>query len=203
MIARLKSLIKAVFPLLVVAAIGGFAVSLLQGDGCGPVERGIRAGLGTWDIWETASVSPYQTPLAGVPDGVVPVGGRMDTYERARATVDGMPSDVRSQRAAQVYRRFCHHCHGTNGDNRIIVGESFNFALPDLRSDRVQGLTDDQIFESLTNGTEKMIPLAATLSAVDRLLAIVHLRTLKGRPSEPFFKPRWVEPAEQPGGPRR
>jgi len=203
MLTRIKNLLKAIAPLLVVAAVGGFALSLLKGDGCGPVERGIRAGLGTWDMWETAMISPYQMPLASVPADTVPLGGRRDTYEQARTVVDAMPAEERTRRASVVYRRFCHHCHGPNGDNRIIVGESFGFALPDLRQDKVQGLTDDQIFESLTRGTEKMIPLAATLSAVDRVLALTHLRSLKGRPSEPFFKPRWVEPAEQPGGPKR
>lgn len=203
MTAKIKALVKKVAPLLVVAAVFGFALSLLEGDGCGPVERGIRAGLGTWDMWETAMVSPYQTPLVAVPEGTVPVGGRRDTYEQARAVVDAMPPAERAERAKLTYRRYCHHCHGPNGDNRIIVGESFSFPLPDLRSDEIQGLTDDQIFESLTHGTKKMIPLAATLSGVDRLLAIVHLRTLKGRPSKPFFPRRWVEPAEQPGGRQR
>ncbi len=200
---RPREALRALLPIAGLAAVAGFAVSLLSGDGCGPVERGVRAALGTWDMWETPLVAPHQRPLHAVPAGTVPVGGRPQNLARARAAVAAMPAAEREQRAALVYRRACHHCHGENGDNRIIVGESFPFRLPDLRSDAVQGLTDSQIFDSLTRGSERMIPLAATLSARDRLLAISYLRSLKGRPSRPFFRPRWVDPAEQPGGPRR
>ena len=198
---RIKRIIKAMVPILAVLAVFGFAFSLLSGDGCGPVERGIRAGLGTWDMWDTAMVAPYQRPLSAVPDGVVPVGGRRDTFEAAQAALEAIPAAERDKRASLTYRRFCHHCHGPNGDNRIIVGESFGFHLPDLRSDKVQNLADVQIFEALSLGGEQMIPLAATISPLDRLLVIGYLRTLKGRPSRPFYRPRWVEPAEMPGGP--
>jgi hypothetical protein len=198
---RIKRIIKTMVPIMAVLAVFGFAFSLLSGDGCGPVERGIRAGLGTWDMWETAMVAPYQRPMGAVPDGVVPVGGRSDTYEAAQTALKAISADERIKRAHLNYRRFCHHCHGPNGDNRIIVGESFGFKLPDLRSDEIQNLADVQIFEALSLGSERMIPLAATISPVDRLLVIEYLRTLKGRPSRPFYPPRWVEPAEQPGGP--
>lgn len=199
---RLKRLLKAIAPLLALAAVGGFAVSLLTGDGCGPVERGIRAALGTWDMWDTAMLAPYRTPSGALPEGTVPVGGAPETFERAQVALEALPAVVRARRSAQAYRRYCHHCHGPQGDNRISVGESFGFALPDLRQDAIQNLVDEQIFEALTSGSKRMIPLAATLSGLDRLLAIEHLRSLRGAESKPFFRPRWVEPAEQPGGPR-
>jgi hypothetical protein len=200
---RIVRLLKAIAPLVVVAAGGGFALSLLTGDGCGPVERGIRAGLGTWDMWETAMVAPYQQPLGAVPEGSVPVGGDPESYATARRTIDALLPAERKLLAGQAFRQFCHHCHGPRGDNRIIVGESFGFALPDLRSDDIQNLADEQIFASLSVGTKRMISLAAMTTAVERVLAIEHLRTLKGAVSRPFYPPRWVQPAEQPGGPRR
>lgn len=198
-----RQVIRALLPIAGLAAVAGFAVSLLSGDGCGPVERGVRAALGTWDMWQTPLVAPHQRPLHRVPAGAVPVGGPTQSLARARAAVVAMPAAARTERAARVYRRFCYHCHGPSGANRVIVAESFPFRLPDLRSDAVQGLSDSQIFDSLTHGRQRMIPLAATLDARDRLLAIEHLRRLKDEPARPFYPRRWVEPAEQPGGPRR
>jgi hypothetical protein len=199
----MKRLLKKLAPLILLGVVAAAGTSLLFGDGCGPVERGVRAALGTWDMWETRMVSPYEAPLAMPPSGTVRLGESAGAFERARARYEEISSRELNAGAAKTYRVYCGHCHGPAGDNRTIVGESFGFALPDLRDEHIQKLSDREMFERLTRGSEKMIPLADTLTPLKRLLAIRHVRTLKGRKSAPPFPPRWVEPAEQPGGPPR
>lgn len=199
---RLRLLVR-VLPFLVIAGAAGLGVRLLFGDGLGPLERGIRAALGGWDMWNTAAVTPYEQPLFLTPAGIVPADGGEPGYAGARRALEEqeLPAAELRARAARVWVQACRHCHGENGDGRIIVGESFAFTLPDLRSPEVQRSSDATIYDRVTRGFGRMLPLASILTPAERVLSVAHMRTLPGRPSVPFFPPRWTDPAEQPGGP--
>jgi hypothetical protein len=77
---------------------------------------------------------------------------------------------------------------------RIIVGESYDFEPADLRTEYVQSLSDQDLFDHLKEGGDLMLPLAATLSPLEMFFAIDHVRTLKDRPSKPHFSPKYEEP---------
>jgi hypothetical protein len=171
------------------------AVSALCGAGCdkgdyaGGVERVAREVLNGWDMWETPAVQPHEQPLVLPVHGTIPVQGSAG-FEQAQQQRAALDPTLREERSALVYRRYCHHCHGPNGDGRIIVGESFGVKPPDLRSPEIQGRSDRELFDHVTRGSDVIIPLAAVVTPLDRLLAIDHLRTLEDAPSEPFFEPR-------------
>jgi hypothetical protein len=76
------------------------------------------------------------------------------------------------------------------------VGESFTPALPDLRIAHAQSLDDRAIFNQLMHGSRNMIPLDDTVTPLEALLTISHLRTLAGAGSQPFFPPASTKPAE-------
>lgn len=158
-----------------------------------PVERTARTAFNGWDMWSTAAVSPYKTPMPLTPEGTVPFGGNQ-TFEQVFAEIRSMESSARGERARVAYRRYCHHCHGPSGDGRIIVGESFAPRIPDLRRSAVQTATDRDLLERVMHGSQVMIPLEGTLTPQEALLAIGHVRTLGGAPSEPFFAPRDTVP---------
>ena len=107
---------------------------------------------------------------------------------------------VARQRPAEAektaYDRYCRHCHGDNGDGRIIVGESLNPAPRDLRSAAVQGRSEAALFDSVANGTQFMIPLARSLDPVEIVLALRHVKTLANAPSRPFYTPKYTRPLE-------
>jgi hypothetical protein len=166
-----------------------------RGDYAGGAERAAREAMNGWDMWETDAVQPHEKPLPLPVDGTVPITGETG-LEQALQQLGEMSAFDRKQRAALVYRRYCHHCHGASGDGRTIVGESFAVRPPDLRSPEIQSRSDEYLYEHITNGTKIIIPLAATVAPVDRLLAIEHMRTLAGAPSVPLFEPRNVEPVE-------
>jgi hypothetical protein len=157
-----------------------------RGDWLGPLERGARAALHGWDMWSTDAVRPYEAPMPSVPEGAVPVSGRWG-YDQALAIVVRIPAERRDAQGERSYARFCRHCHGPNGDGRVIVGESFDVPLPDLRSDAVRAKGERALFHSVSYGTRNMLPLRDTLSSDDLLLAVRHLDTLSKAPSEPYF----------------
>jgi hypothetical protein len=166
-----------------------------RGDYAGGVERAAREAVNGWDMWQTAAVQPHEKPLTLPVDGTIPITG-VTGFEQAQRQAAGLLPSVRTRRAALVYRRYCHHCHGANGDGRTIVGESFGVRPPDLRAAEIQSKSDRVLYDHISLGTEILIPLAPTIAPMDRVLAIDHMRTLAGAPSEPFFERRNVEPVE-------
>ena len=159
----------------------------------GPFERGARAALNGWDMWSADAVRPYEAPMPARPEGTVPIEDRF-SYRKGQSDLMAVPKEKRAEKGALTYRRYCHHCHGPNGDGRIIVGESHEFVPTDLRSAKVQNKTEAALFKHLQGGGELMLPLAATLSPLEMLFVIGHIRTLKGKPSEPYYKPQFTEP---------
>jgi len=166
-------------------------------DAFGPAERLARTLFNGWDMWQTPAVRPYEDPMPGIPAGAVqarPAAGPLATFETARHAFDALDGATRTTGGAQAYRRFCHHCHGESGDGRIIVGESFDVAPRDLRSDDVQDLDDEDVFEVVRDGSGAMLALHDTLTPLEVLLAIRHMRGLKGAPSRPFYPPQATIP---------
>jgi cytochrome c5 len=166
-----------------------------RGDYLGGAERATREAVNGWDMWETEAVQPHEKPMPLPVHGTVAVNGA-PSFEQAQQQLAAMEPDARRQRAELVYRRFCHHCHGPNGDGRSIVGESFDVRPSDLRAPEVQAQGDRQLYDHISNGTDVLIPLAPIMTPLDRLLAIDRLRALADAPSEPLFKPRNVEPLQ-------
>ena len=170
-----------------------WTIGCAEGDWLGPMERGLRGALDGWDMWDTDAVRPYEDPMPELVEGTVPTLDRY-SFETGKTEFKKIASDQRKNRAARAYRRYCHHCHGPNGDGRIIVGESYDLEPGDLRTDYVQSMSDQELFEHIQSGGDIMLPLAATLSPLDMFLAIDYIRTLKGRESKPAFPPQYVEP---------
>jgi hypothetical protein len=159
-----------------------------------PPERALRAAVKGWDMWHTDAVSPYQSPMPAKPAGAIPVDYDHDPFATARAKVDAMPAPARRLAETTAYARYCSHCHGEHGDNRTIVGESFSPRLPDLRLAGTQAKADRELYGMLMHGTARMVPLDDTLTPIEAVSAIDHVRTLAGAPSRPLFPPKSIRP---------
>jgi len=178
-----------------IALLTALAPALLAGcDGdYFPFERTARELFNGWDMWDDDSVGPHQEPMPRVPAGAVRVDAPRRTLAAAEQQRAALTVAERRRQGALAYRRYCHHCHGPNGDGRIIVGESFNPALPDLREVLVDR-EDSELGETILGGTGKMVALDDTLTPLEALLAIEHARSLRSAPSRPFFPPRSTAP---------
>jgi len=75
--------------------------------------------------------------------------------------------------AAQAYKSNCVVCHGADGTG-TPTGKSLK--APDLHSDAVQKMTDQQIEDQIANGKNNMPPFKSTLSKeqISALAKYVH-----------------------------
>ena len=172
-----------------------FASGCGSHDWFGPLERGARTLFNGWDMWDTPMVRPYEDPMPPVPTGSVAIKAKPD-YQEAWKQFSKSNAQQRNDRGLVAYRRFCHHCHGANGDGRIIVGESFSVSPPDLRSSDVQEMSTEDLFEIIAAGSGSMLGLAASMTPLDILFSIHHMRSLKDAPSKPYFAPRNTQPVK-------
>ena len=74
------------------------------------------------------------------------------------------------------------------------MGESFTPRLPDLRLPGTQAKDDRVLYDLLMHGSERMVPLDDTVTPVEAVQAIDHVRTLAGAPSRPLFAPKSTRP---------
>jgi len=82
------------------------------------------------------------------------------------------------------YADFCAACHGPDHDGNGTVGQSF-YPLPtDLRSRKVQGVSDGLLFQHLSYGVSggRQPPLATTIWVEERWRIIAYIKSLGMRP---------------------
>ena len=146
-------------------------------------------------MWATDAVRPYEGPMPSIVNGTVPI---VDTtsYKVGKENLGKLTSDELNTKAELSYRRYCHHCHGQNGDGRIIVGESLKVRPADLRSSSIQSKTEEDLFNHIKSGGKLMLPLSATMTPQEILLSIQHIRKLRGRGSVPYVEPQYTEPIQ-------
>ncbi len=96
----------------------------------------------------------------------------------------GFPSDIvvdqafvqRGQNRFQIY---CAPCHGALGDGQGITKSYGMVATPTYHDDRLRGMPEGEIFNTITNGKNTMFPYADKLSVQDRWAVIAYVRALQ------------------------
>ena len=134
-----------------------------------------------------------------IPAGAVPFGRsaekadpdflKADDVHYAGKNADGsflkgFPSDVvidsafvkRGQNRYQIY---CAPCHGALGDGQGITKSYGMVATPTYHDDRLRGMPDGEIFNTITNGKNTMFPYADKLSVSDRWAVVAYVRALQ------------------------
>jgi len=75
-----------------------------------------------------------------------------------------------------IFRAKCAVCHGTDGAGNTANGKKLK--VPDLRSDKVQSLPDDELLDVITNGKGNMPPFGKKYRS-DKLQQVVsYVRSL-------------------------
>lgn len=134
-----------------------------------------------------------------IPAGTVPYGRsaaqadpsflKADDQHYAGKNADGsflkgFPSDIvvneafvrRGQNRYQIY---CAPCHGALGDGNGITKSYGMVATPTYHDDRLRGMADGEIFNTITHGKNTMFPYADKLSAEERWAVIAYVRALQ------------------------
>jgi mono/diheme cytochrome c family protein len=141
---------------------------------------------------------PYQAPMPPVPEGTVPVAGRVagipsaSSGQALAARVEGVPpsnrgpealdtrgQDVRDTEAGRVYYGYyCAFCHGETGRGDGPVGVSYVPVPTDLTLPQVAALSDSALQEAMLTGVGHEPVLDRVVEARARRYIIHYVRTL-------------------------
>jgi hypothetical protein len=135
-------------------------------------------------MWETPGVRPLEELPLSTPAGTVPQDGGEETFQALPAEL--LKSPVALSDPAQIqlgkvlYFKFCAPCHGKNYDGQARVGQSFHPLPTDLRSAKVQSLSEGAFFKEISYGIPdgRQPPLATTIDVLDRWRIIAHIKSL-------------------------
>ncbi|MDF1590129.1 MAG: c-type cytochrome [Desulfobacterales bacterium] len=132
---------------------------------------------------ETPAVRPYEEPLLLMEAGTVPsAGGEAILKATAAESLHspfGETPDIAKQ-GEKLYFTYCAQCHGKYHDGNGTVGQSFAPLPGDLRSAKVQSLSDGVLFKEISYGIPKgrQPPLATTIAEADRWRIILYVKSL-------------------------
>jgi len=139
-------------------------------------------------MWQTPAIRPHEEPIPVMTAGIIPFNGGEVLTRTARAEELISPlsgtSAFNFKRGETGYTRYCSHCHGKYHDGNGTVGQSFQPLPGDLRSAKVQVMSDGALFHEISYGKPdgRQPPLATTISMADRWQIIAYVKSLGTRP---------------------
>jgi mono/diheme cytochrome c family protein len=119
-----------------------------------------------------------QGPRLAAPAMAVPVQGPV-LIAGQPASLPVPVSEESLQRGENLYNNTCVVCHGPAGQGDGALSGYFTPPPADLTSERVQSLSDEQIFLVITQGWGAMPSMAEGLLAQERWDVVNHVRSLK------------------------
>ena len=79
----------------------------------------------------------------------------------------------------QKYTIFCAVCHGALGDGNGITKQYGMIATPSYHAGRLRDMPEGEIFNTITNGKNTMLPYADKLNSKERWAVIAYLKALQ------------------------
>jgi len=138
-------------------------------------------------MWETPAVRPHEELPLSMPMGTVPQQGGEEVFKTMPAELlkppMAMSDPAQIHLGRTLYSKFCAQCHGKNYDGNATVGQSFHPLPTDLRSVKVQTLSEGAFFKEISYGIPdgRQPPLATTIDPLDRWRIIAHVKSLGPR----------------------
>ena len=83
------------------------------------------------------------------------------------------------ERGRDRYTIYCAPCHGNVGDGNGITKKYGMGATPTYHDDRIRNMPEGEIFNTITNGKNNMLPYADKLVPADRWAVIAYVRALQ------------------------
>ena len=92
----------------------------------------------------------------------------------------GLPVDLDFlQRGRDRYQIYCSPCHGATGDGNGITKRYGMGATPTYHDPRLRSMPEGEIFNTITNGKNTMLPYADKISPDDRWAVVAYVRALQ------------------------
>ncbi len=83
------------------------------------------------------------------------------------------------QRGRERYQVYCTPCHGAVGDGNGITKRYGMGATPSYHDPRLRTMPDGEIFNTITNGKNTMLPYADKITPDDRWAVVAYIRALQ------------------------
>jgi hypothetical protein len=104
--------------------------------------------------------------------------------KQGEAFAAGMPQGITVdmkflQRGRDQYQIYCTPCHGALGDGNGITKKYGMGATPSYHDDRLRNMPDGEIFNTITNGKNTMLPYADKIVPEDRWAVVAYVRALQ------------------------
>jgi mono/diheme cytochrome c family protein len=104
--------------------------------------------------------------------------------DAAGAFVAGLPAGVSVdlnflERGRHQYQIYCAPCHGATGDGNGITKRYGMGATPTYHDPRLRGMPEGEIFNTITNGKNTMLPYGDKLTPEDRWAVVAYVRALQ------------------------
>ena len=135
-------------------------------------------------MWETPALRPHEELPLSMPKGTVPQQGGEELFKTTPAEIlkspVAMSAHEQIQKGKILYSKFCAQCHGKNYDGHATVGQSFHPLPTDLRSAKVQSLSEGAFFKEISYGIPdgRQPPLATTIEPMDRWRIVAYIKSL-------------------------
>jgi len=136
-------------------------------------------------MWETPGVRPHEEKILVMPGGTVPFDGGEEIFMAVPADELKSPIDLGDimniDQGKALYFTYCAQCHGRQYDGNGTVGQSFFPLPPDLRTPKVQSLSEGALFKEISYGVPdgRQPPLASTIEVYDRWRIVAHVKSLE------------------------
>jgi mono/diheme cytochrome c family protein len=135
-------------------------------------------------MWETPGVRPLEDPPLVMEGMTVPFKDGEEVFkatpaEALRSPLPGKDSETLKLGKA-LYFTYCAQCHGKNYDGNGTVGQSFMPLPTDLKSAKVQSLSEGAFFKEISYGVPdgRQPALATTIDPLDRWRIIAYVKSL-------------------------
>jgi mono/diheme cytochrome c family protein len=110
-------------------------------------------------------------------ESLTPVSSADRRAAPAAGSAARMPELTPAQDGQQIFVANCTGCHGKNADGDTPAGRAWH--VPDLHSQPVQKMADQQLLEIVRHGKGKMPAWGGLLSQIDMDHLLAYIRSLK------------------------
>jgi mono/diheme cytochrome c family protein len=127
---------------------------------------------------QAMSVGPWSHPNASFSVGT----DYYNTGKMGDQWGTGIPLEVTSELMERGQQRFnitCAMCHGAVAMGNGIVKQHGLATVVSLQDERIRKMSDGEIFNTITNGKNTMMPYGPTIIVPDRWAIIAYLRSLQ------------------------
>jgi mono/diheme cytochrome c family protein len=136
----------------------------------------VSGTTGCYDMHDQPSYKAQEGPRLAAPDESVPVQGK-EAFVAGEALINPfVRTDVSVERGKTLYDINCAMCHGEQGLGDGAVGKKFLPQPANLREERIQRLSDADLFKRITYGFGSMPSFKKRIKPNDRWNLVNYLR---------------------------